>query len=81
MDNQAPLSPADVRRRPTATLEQLLRDFDAPRVIDYLCASAPPPSLPAKSPFVAHWSLCPMVSFISGFKLSTADERDRVFRY
>ncbi len=46
MDNQAPLSPADVRRRPTVMLAQLLRDFDAPRVIDYLCVSSQPPRAP-----------------------------------
>jgi hypothetical protein len=53
MDHAAPLSPADVRRRPTATLEQLLRDFDAPRVIDYLCASAPSRPAPPRSPALA----------------------------
>ena len=41
MDNAAPVSPADVRRRPTTTLAQLLRDFAAPPTIDFLCEPAP----------------------------------------
>jgi hypothetical protein len=51
MDNKAPLSQVDVRRRPTVMLAQLLRDFDAPRVIDYLCAQAQShaPAVPRQS--------------------------------